>query len=224
VTAEQFITYLEHPELLNEESVGYLGEMIDEHPYFPAARILYLRNLKNIDSYKFDAELQKHAVFIPDRKVLYSFINHIGFGKTISGEIDASVYIEKSRLSNDDDALSKTISHNSAIFDVEKEYGEVQIETKETKETNLIDRFIMTNPTLIPNEKPVMKASSKKRTEKNPLDEGLITQTLADIYEKQGLYYEALNAYEKLSLKFPEKNSYFASRIEKIKNLISKDS
>jgi hypothetical protein len=40
---------------------------------------------------------------------------------------------------------------------------------------------------------------------------------------KQGLYKEALSAYAKLSLKFPEKNSYFVAQIEKVKKLISKD-
>ena len=40
---------------------------------------------------------------------------------------------------------------------------------------------------------------------------------------KQGLYNEALQSYQKLILKFPEKNSYFAGQIENIKKLISKE-
>ena len=53
-------------------------------------------------------------------------------------------------------------------------------------------------------------------------DEGLITDTLAQIYIKQGYYSKAIYAYEKLSLKFPEKSRYFASQIEKIKKIINK--
>ncbi len=48
------------------------------------------------------------------------------------------------------------------------------------------------------------------------------TETMAKIYAKQQYYNKAIETYKKLSLKYPEKKTYFASQIKKIK-LASKE-
>lgn len=48
-----------------------------------------------------------------------------------------------------------------------------------------------------------------------------ITETLAQIYVKQKLYDRAINAYEILRLKYPEKSGLFAARILEIKRLLN---
>ncbi|TNF40670.1 MAG: hypothetical protein EP311_08575 [Cytophagales bacterium] len=49
------------------------------------------------------------------------------------------------------------------------------------------------------------------------LDESLMTESFAKILIKQGKKDKALEIYEKLSLKFPEKRTYFADLIENLK-------
>jgi hypothetical protein len=89
-------------------------------------------------------------------------------------------------------------------------------------QSDLIDKFIIANPKIEPRKD---KSDAPNEDISKPFAEekgGFVTETLARIYIKQGYYSRAIDIYEKLSLKFPEKSSYFASQIEKIKELIKK--
>jgi len=206
-----------------------LKEIIDDYPYFPAARMLYLRNLKNINSYKFEQELAKHAIFIPDRALLFRLLDVQVIN---SGRFELLPY--------DEDAFNSFFKTKSEYLDkTETRYFNYQVTDsfqlidepflKDEKVdvptgSDLIDQFIngvITDTPLIELTPETGKILSENS---NQIGEDLITETLANVYLKQGLYSEALESYQKLSLKFPEKNSYFATQIEKIKKLISKES
>jgi tetratricopeptide (TPR) repeat protein len=88
--------------------------------------------------------------------------------------------------------------------------------------SDLIEKFIIANPRIEPNKE---KNSLPVDDISKPFVEaegGFVTETLARIYINQGYYSKAIDIYEKLSLKFPEKSSYFASQIEKVKEYIKK--
>ena len=62
---------------------------------------------------------------------------------------------------------------------------------------------------------------SATETAKKSLSENddFITETLAKIYKEQGHFDKAINAFEKLILKFPEKKTLFATKINEIKKI-----
>lgn len=94
---------------------------------------------------------------------------------------------------------------------------EVIIDTDKQKKLDLIDKFIETNPKILPTK----KTTSAPVNIENSVQENnsLMTETLAKIYLEQKKYQKAIQAYEILILKYPEKSSFFADQILDIKAL-----
>jgi hypothetical protein len=88
---------------------------------------------------------------------------------------------------------------------------------------DLIAQFIKVNPSIPPRietRTPQIEHFELLNEEGHDSDE-FITETLARIYLKQGHYQKAIDAFNRLSLKFPEKSVYFAEQIEEIKKLLN---
>jgi len=108
---------------------------------------------------------------------------------------------------------------------IEKEKGpEIESDIsklpKEKKSQFLIDSFIEkvdSMERLGTKETRLVGDISEKSTEEN--DE-IMTETLADLYIQQKNYKKAIEIYNKLILKFPEKKTYFAIQIKKTESLI----
>jgi len=85
---------------------------------------------------------------------------------------------------------------------------------KEKSKEELLDEFIKNQPSI----------TRPKAAFYNPLEvakesivdqENIISETLATIYYDQGHLQKAIKIYQKLSLKYPEKSTYFAALIQK---------
>lgn len=85
-----------------------------------------------------------------------------------------------------------------------------------SKKLALIDKFIETNPKIISSKNDISTSNSINKIQDSS---HLMTETLAKIYLEQKKYQRAIQAYEILILKYPEKSYFFADRIEDIKKL-----
>ncbi|MCF0207189.1 MAG: hypothetical protein HUK15_07165, partial [Bacteroidales bacterium] len=111
----------------------------------------------------------------------------------------------------------------------EEEDVELETETAELPKTtstkkhrmNLIDEFLKTEVKIV----PIKDYQGETTSSIDSLieDQELFSEKLAKIYIKQKHYDKALKTYEKLCLKYPEKNIYFAVQIENLKRLINKE-
>ena len=90
-------------------------------------------------------------------------------------------------------------------------------ESSRNKKFALIDAFIANRPKLtrVDKDSKLINIAEDQIIE----DENLMTETLARIYVEQNNYDKAIQSYQILSLKYPEKSSLFAIQIESIKVL-----
>jgi hypothetical protein len=218
--ADQIFQYIQSPEKLNQETLPFLKELTLRHPAFEAGWILYLRNLKNINDSSFEQELINGAIRIQDRRKLYLFLN----SKPVESEPKKAA-LEPGKT-DELDIFNLIFAPDYKIETAQKpeeSTGEVKPSGNKDSEKKfrLIDKFLEAQPKM-----PAAKASGSDslmddEDQNKDVHEDFVTETLASIYAQQGYYKKAIQIFEKLSLKYPEKSVYFAAQIEKIKNLMN---
>ena len=91
-------------------------------------------------------------------------------------------------------------------------------EIKEADHSNvneLINKFIHAEPKIKPQQSRMYKPEDMAKLSVKE-DHNIATETLANIYLKQGLKSRAVEIFQQLILKYPEKSDYFAGKIKEI--------
>lgn len=181
-------------ESLNSANPNELKQLTEKYPWFQLGWLFYLRILKETGASEYDNVLKRVAVIVPNPKVVADFIND---------------------KNNEESIFWEAESATSLYFTDDTENAK--------QSDSLIDRFLQKQSgSFRKNQDQISeKAGDFVSLEEQSLAESdeIITETLAKIYFDQKKYEKALNAFEKLSLKYPEKSIYFASQIEKIEKL-----
>lgn len=148
-------------------------------------------------------------------------VYHIGYGGN---------FYTLDQKSNEDEIESKEPKENHSftdwmdVVDVNETSDEEQQNDQNSRHEkvkrgiDLIDNFIQNDPRIERNIKVVDKQEDISLDSLEEKD-SFISETLAAIYVKQKLFDKAIAVYDKLVLKNPEKNVYFASQIEDLKKL-----
>ena len=282
MTVKEFVEILKNPYTISEEQANELDNIVQEYPYFQAARILQLKVLHSEGNYRYNKALKLAAVHILDRSVLYDFIHSKAVVPDISvlqqelneikkavqrqeikdtftisnsnyqptapqvpksifeedifsekfirqGDIE-SILVYKEELTNTipepPKERSTVVLGNKvdSISDWLKNISEKEVnqetdykDDKVAEKFRLIDKFLETNPKIEPSKEYTSNVNLANEVKTDPAQ--LMTETLAQVYANQKKYKQAIQAYEILILKNPEKSAYFASQIQNIKNL-----
>jgi hypothetical protein len=222
---DSYIYILNTPSFIEKQDAGEIKAVIDKYPYFQSARALYLKALKEQESFKYNNELKITAAYTNDRAILFDFItselfktpekkeqNNTDISSDNSPKIEEQLNIGAplSFTKNETHSFNQWLQLSSGTIQ------RVKPEKEKSLQDNIIDQFIANSPKISRVNKNATVSNKGVETAQEPL---LMTETLAKIYLEQKKYDNAIKAYEILSLKYPEKSTFFADQIKKIRIL-----
>ncbi|HEX8517807.1 MAG TPA: hypothetical protein VF868_16535 [Bacteroidia bacterium] len=114
----------------------------------------------------------------------------------------------------------RLVSEEKQEENTEEENTEKEGKEAHLSDFDLIDKFIREEPRIA---RPKVEFFNPVNMAKQSVADDItfVSETLAKIYVLQGNYVKALDAYENLRLKYPEKRLYFAAQIKNLRKLIN---
>ena len=203
-----------------------LENIIFKFPYFQLAHAIYLKSLKIQDPFNFDLILKKTAILSSKRKLIFNWIEENE--NNLFNIIERSVENKSKESKARNNPIRGIPSNNKSIEDEQKmlfvdwvlsyKYFDKESEDRPLEsKIEIIDSFIEKNPKIKKSMDKVEEDNFLNLASDNKFDKSvLMTETLAKIYVKQNKIKKALYAYKILSLKYPEKSSFFANQIKKL--------
>ena len=230
---EKLAVYISHPEKLDRETLYELRMLVRKYPYFDVARLLMLKNLYVLHDIEFGKELRTAALYLKNRLPLFELISgydsrdvketipdNISVDRTIS-LIDAFLdTLPTEKLSLEAEGAA-AVDYVSAYL---KKETVAEIAVPALRGQDIIDEFLANG-----NERIVLDLNSgvddttqlNQDVREEPVAENsFFTETLANIYIKQGKYEKALEIIKRLCLEYPNKNRYFADQIRFLEKII----
>ncbi len=129
--------------ILSPKQTRELEDILEEYPYFQAARALHLKGLKNLDSYKYNDALKVTAGHTADREVLFDYIT----GKEFTQHHIANAILGRATTLEEKEIIAEEVKANPEASVI---LGET--EGKSPLPQNLKDAEQILNPALFKNK------------------------------------------------------------------------
>lgn len=198
---------IQNPYIIDKDESIYISNILENFPYFQTAHILYSKALQNTKSIRFKSQLKKAAIYSGDRNLLFDIISQ-------QEDLNISKATIKYKLIKEE----KKAELHSFLDWISIVQTKKIVRSKKQNSDEIINIFLEKKPKIKNNKQRFFNASenAKKSIVEN---NDIITETLAKVYAKQEHFEKAILAYQKLSLKYPQKSSYFADQIKVIKKI-----
>lgn len=230
---EKLIANIQNPMQIGNAEIADMRISLQAFPYFSTLQLLYTKGLYNTDSISYNRQLRKAAAFAGNRKLLFKLITENVKETEAITESKTKVVEQKKVEEIKEIVAEKELNIGKPLDFTEDEthsFAEWLSLTKVKKinrtanqnQGDLIDTFIENEPSISKPKKETFFSPAESAKESLLENDSIVTETLARVYLEQGHYDKAIASYEKLSLKFPQKNTFFANQIKLIYDLKEK--
>ena len=230
---ESLSAYISHPEKLNRDTLYELRLLVAKHPTFDVARLLMLKNLYLLHDVDLGKEMRKAALFLKNRWALFELME--GYGAAVVEPAPATdVSVDRTMVLID--AFLETLpaenfsleAEGAAAVDYVSAYlakEAPQAAVPQLRGQSLIDDFLSGDNEKITLDlkgeaESVTPLAATEEAEDSLPETSFFTETLANIYIKQGKYDKALEIIKRLCLEYPNKNRYFADQIRFLEKIV----
>ena len=204
---EEFLNISNNSKQITKEAVIELESILDEFPYFQTAQVLYLKGLKNQNSFKYNNTLKKVAANSTNRTVLFNYITSNVF------DYNLSIETEKELLNNIEIIAPEIIDTEKAI---KIKNNQIDPSTDLIIDDSKIKELLKIEKELLKKEKE-LELGKPLKFEKT--DEFSFNQWL-DFPPKKEIVRE--NSKEKLNISYKNEKNIKKSELSKQVDLIEK--
>ncbi|MGI2257010.1 hypothetical protein ACRRVD_00240 [Candidatus Cardinium hertigii] len=206
---QKLLKLLAHPATLSPEDIPDLEALIESYPYFYLAHALLAKA-----SYRQEKDVEKHVVqraatYAIDRTQLRKWLeNKLSVPPIVRNDNDKAMQQTAATTNNHLEIIAKKSLKNSTNKNSIKQF--YVIDTILNKNLQF-DPFVEVTPL---KEEGCIDLCAQDTT----LDDRFATETLARIMVQQKKYKRAIEIYNHLMAKHPEKKSYIEDIISSLKN------
>jgi len=114
----ELINILQNPKQVSKTQTSELEDILQQYPYFQSARALYLKGLKQKDSFKYNQALRTTAAYSTDRSILFDFITSDTFNQnkiSLAIKFNSEQLKSMSVYEHEDISVDKSVSIDEAL-------------------------------------------------------------------------------------------------------------
>jgi tetratricopeptide (TPR) repeat protein len=219
---EEFSQFVNNPYLLSLNDIMKLEAASKQFPYFQLSYTLIAKGIHSKAPEIAGDAIRKAAVYAMNRNALRKLIENelelfsITNAKAEIQEKIGTIFEPSAFI---DEEVKREERENELLQELAEKATDQQVIQK--RQLEIIEKFIVAEPRIQP-IRGIMGQQSNDEIEDLSITSTImpintITEAFAKIFIKQGQFEKAIQVYEELSLKKPEKSTYFADKIEEIK-------